>query len=110
MPSAGQNGLSRLVSLTSREAIPTSASLSGGIRNAAGAAGAAPFLRAPARGRFGSFVVIGAPLADEVHRDVAPMRLQPVLPDVDALPRAEREPPLGDGDRQLHGGQGRAHV
>src|SRR6187399_3206990 len=88
MPSEGQNGLSRLVSLTSRSPIATSASLPVGMRN----------------------VAVTASFADEVERDLAPERLEPVLPDVDALPDAERQTALGDWDRQLHGGERRAHV
>ena len=34
----------------------------------------------------------GRSLADQVQRDLAPVRLQSMLPHVDALPHAEREP------------------
>src|SRR6187551_2044028 len=94
MPSAGQNGLSRLVSLTSRSPIATSASLPAGMRS----------VRAVAE------VVVMASFADEVQCDLAPVRLEPMLPDVDTLPGPERQTALGDRDRQLHGGERRAHV
>src|SRR6476661_2844166 len=49
-------------------------------------------------------------LADEMQRDFAFMRPQPVLPKIDALPRAQREAGAGERNRKLDGGQRGANV
>jgi len=40
----------------------------------------------------------------------ATVRAQAVLPEIDALPGAERQAPIGKRDRQLHGRQRSPHV
>src|SRR5436190_24271016 len=45
-----------------------------------------------------------------MRRHLAPMRLEPMLEQIDALPRTEREATVDKRNRKLHGGQCSADV